>query len=157
MQAFRDTADHVLSRHHRAFLGAFKQMMVAVFGQAWSRCSVRHPFKVAPWRWVSPVLNHHCRASQPSLLRRALGAKLSSLPHKALEVSQFNSRCRPQEDDQSSHHRRAARVTCATAEPVPAHVRGVGIRLAWSPACFRLQDFSSKQQAAEEFVRRRLP
>jgi hypothetical protein len=32
MQAFRDTADHVLSRHHRAFLGAFKQMMVAVFG-----------------------------------------------------------------------------------------------------------------------------
>jgi hypothetical protein len=32
MQAFRGTADHVLSRHHRAFLGAFKQMMVAVFG-----------------------------------------------------------------------------------------------------------------------------
>jgi hypothetical protein len=32
MQAFRDTADHVLRRHHRAFLGAFKQMMVAVFG-----------------------------------------------------------------------------------------------------------------------------
>jgi hypothetical protein len=32
IQAFRDAADHVLSRHHRAFLGAFKQMMVVVFG-----------------------------------------------------------------------------------------------------------------------------
>jgi hypothetical protein len=32
MQVFRDAADDVLSRHHRAFLGAFKQMMVAVFG-----------------------------------------------------------------------------------------------------------------------------
>jgi hypothetical protein len=32
IQAFRDVADHVMSRHHRAFLGAFKQMMVAVFG-----------------------------------------------------------------------------------------------------------------------------
>jgi hypothetical protein len=32
LQAFRDTADHALSRHHRAFLGAFEQMMVAIFG-----------------------------------------------------------------------------------------------------------------------------
>jgi hypothetical protein len=32
MQAFRDAADDVLSRHHRAFLGVFKQMMVAAFG-----------------------------------------------------------------------------------------------------------------------------
>jgi hypothetical protein len=32
MQAFRDAAEDVLSRHHRAFLGVFKQMMVGVFG-----------------------------------------------------------------------------------------------------------------------------
>jgi hypothetical protein len=32
MQAFRDSADHILSKHHKAFLGAFQQMMVAVFG-----------------------------------------------------------------------------------------------------------------------------
>jgi hypothetical protein len=32
IQVFRDAADHVLSRHHKAFLGAFMQMMVAVFG-----------------------------------------------------------------------------------------------------------------------------
>jgi hypothetical protein len=32
MQAFRDVADDVLSRHHKAFLGVFKQTMGAVFG-----------------------------------------------------------------------------------------------------------------------------
>jgi hypothetical protein len=32
MQAFQDAAEDVLSRHHRAFLGVFKQMMVGIFG-----------------------------------------------------------------------------------------------------------------------------
>jgi hypothetical protein len=45
IQAFQDAADHVLSRHHRAFLGAFKQMMVVVFGpgmeQAFSKAPVQ--------------------------------------------------------------------------------------------------------------------
>jgi hypothetical protein len=47
--------------------------------------------------------------------------------------------------------------TCATAEPVPAHVRGDSVRLAWGPACLRPQDSSGKQLAAEEPIRRRLP
>jgi hypothetical protein len=47
--------------------------------------------------------------------------------------------------------------TCAAAEPLPAHVRGVGIRLTWGPACFRPHDCSSKQLATEESIRRRLP
>jgi hypothetical protein len=45
MQAFRDAADHILSRHHKAFLGAFLQMMVAVFGpgmeQAFSKAPIQ--------------------------------------------------------------------------------------------------------------------
>jgi hypothetical protein len=45
MQAFRDAANDVLGRHHRAFLGAFKQMMVAVFGpgmeQVFNRASLQ--------------------------------------------------------------------------------------------------------------------
>jgi hypothetical protein len=45
IQAFRDAADHILSRHHKAFLGAFKQMMVAVFGpgmeQAFSKAPIQ--------------------------------------------------------------------------------------------------------------------
>jgi hypothetical protein len=43
MQAFRDAAEDVLSKHHRAFLGVFKQMMVSIFGpgmeQVFSRVS----------------------------------------------------------------------------------------------------------------------
>jgi hypothetical protein len=32
IQAFRDATEVVLGRHHKAFLGMFKQMMVGVFG-----------------------------------------------------------------------------------------------------------------------------
>jgi hypothetical protein len=32
MQAFRDAAEDVMGKHHRAFLGVFKQMMVGIFG-----------------------------------------------------------------------------------------------------------------------------
>jgi hypothetical protein len=43
MQAFRDAVEDVLGRHHRAFLGVFKHMMVGVFGpgmeQMFSRVS----------------------------------------------------------------------------------------------------------------------
>jgi hypothetical protein len=45
MQAFRDAADDVLSRHHRAFLGAFKQMMVAVFGPGMEQVFNRAPLQ----------------------------------------------------------------------------------------------------------------
>jgi hypothetical protein len=31
LQAFRDTAEAVLGRHHKAFLSMFKQMMIGVF------------------------------------------------------------------------------------------------------------------------------
>jgi hypothetical protein len=43
LQAFRDAAEVVLGRHHKAFLSMFKQMMVGVFGpdmeQVFSRVS----------------------------------------------------------------------------------------------------------------------
>jgi hypothetical protein len=45
MQVFRDAADHVLSRHHRAFLGAFKQMMVVVFGPDMEQVFNRTPLQ----------------------------------------------------------------------------------------------------------------
>jgi hypothetical protein len=32
LQAFRDTAESVMGRHHMAFLGMFKHMMIGVFG-----------------------------------------------------------------------------------------------------------------------------
>jgi hypothetical protein len=45
MQAFRDTANDILSRHHRAFLGAFKPMMVAVFGPGMEQVFNRTPLQ----------------------------------------------------------------------------------------------------------------
>jgi hypothetical protein len=115
MQAFRDAAEDVLSRHHRAFLGVFKQMMVASLAQAWSRCSIEHPLKDTVWKLESLALpnqglSHRYRASRSSLLRRVLGAGLSSLLRKAPEVSQFNLLCGLQEDSRSSHPHRAVQV-----------------------------------------------
>jgi hypothetical protein len=43
MQAFRDTAEDVMGKHHRAFLGVFKQMMVAVFGPGIEKVLSRTP------------------------------------------------------------------------------------------------------------------
>jgi hypothetical protein len=43
MQAFRDTAEDVMGKHHRAFLGVFKQMMVAVFGPGIEKVLSRIP------------------------------------------------------------------------------------------------------------------
>jgi hypothetical protein len=110
LQAFRDAADLVLSRHHKAFLGAFQKMMVAVFGSGMEQTFSKAPVQGGTVELVNQALNHHCGASQFSLLLRALEVKLSSLLRRALGASQFSLHCRPQEDSQSSHHRRVALV-----------------------------------------------
>jgi hypothetical protein len=125
--------------------------------QAWSRHSARHPSKGAPWSWASQTLNHHYRASQFSLLLRALEVKLSSLLRRALGVSQFSPHYRPQGAANPAATAGQHGSTCAIAESVPAHVRRPSIRLAWGPARLRPQDCSGKQLAAEEPIRRRLP
>jgi hypothetical protein len=43
MQAFREAAEDVMGKHHRAFLGVFKQMMVAVFGPGMEQVFSRAP------------------------------------------------------------------------------------------------------------------
>jgi hypothetical protein len=69
MQAFRDAAEDVLSRHHRAFLGVFKQMMVDVFGPGMEQVFNRASPKDTVWKLESLALpnqglNHHYK-SQP--------------------------------------------------------------------------------------------
>jgi hypothetical protein len=116
IQAFRDSAEAVLGRHHRAFLNMFKQMMVGLFGpgmeQVFSRVSpqrkMRRSERAALLNQQEP--NHHCRANQSSLLHKALGASQSSLLHKALEVSQCNLLCELRGDSQSSHLSKAVQV-----------------------------------------------
>jgi hypothetical protein len=49
LQAFRDTAEAMLGRHHTAFLGMFKQMMIGVFGPGMEKVFSRvspHPSSV---------------------------------------------------------------------------------------------------------------
>jgi hypothetical protein len=43
MQAFRDAAEDVMGKHHRAFLGVLKQMMVAIFGPGIEQVYSRAP------------------------------------------------------------------------------------------------------------------
>jgi hypothetical protein len=110
MQAFRESADYMLSKHHKAFLGAFQQMMVAIFGPGMEQAFSKAPVQGAPWSWANQALNHRYEASQFSLLLRAPEVKLSSPLRKAPGVNQFSPHYRPQEGTQSSHHRRVALV-----------------------------------------------
>jgi hypothetical protein len=148
MQAFHDAAEDVLSRHHRAFLGVFKQMMVGIFGPGMEQVFNRVSPQGYSMERESPALpnkghSHRCRASQSSLLHRALGAGPSSLLHKALEISQFNLLCGLQGDSRSSHPHRAAQVNRFNTEPISAHLWGFGIWFGWSSARVHLQDHPS--------------
>jgi hypothetical protein len=95
LQAFRDTADHVLSRHHKAFLGAFKQMMVAVFGPGMEQAFSKTPFQGGTVELGESSSQPPLQSQPTQLLLRALGVKLSSLLRKVLGVSQFSPHCRP--------------------------------------------------------------
>jgi hypothetical protein len=110
LQAFRDAADLVLSKHYKAFLGAFQQMMVAVFGLGMEQAFSKAPVQGGTVELGESSSQPPLRSSQFSLLLRSLEVKLSSLLRRALGVSQFSPHYRPQEGSQSSHHRRAARV-----------------------------------------------
>jgi hypothetical protein len=108
MRVFQESADYMLSKHNKAFLGALQQMMVAVFGPGMEQ-AFNNPSREALWNWANQALNRHFRARQCSLLPKALEVKLSSLLYRPLGNSRFSLHCRPQ-DSQSSHHRRAAQV-----------------------------------------------
>jgi hypothetical protein len=45
MQAFRDAAEDIMGKHHRAFLGVFKKMMVAIFGPGIEQVLSRAPLQ----------------------------------------------------------------------------------------------------------------
>jgi hypothetical protein len=109
MRVFQESADYMLSKHNKAFLGALQQMMVAVFGPGMEQAFAKAPVQGALWNWASQALSRHFGARQCSLLPKALEVKLSSLRHKPLGNSRLNLHYRPQ-DSQSNHHRKAAQV-----------------------------------------------
>jgi hypothetical protein len=96
MQAFRDAADDILSRHHRAFLAAFKQMMVAIFGPG-----MEQVFNRAPLQGGTVEIGES--SSQPPLRSQPVQP-----PPQGAGGQPVRPPCRPQEGNQSSHLRRAA-------------------------------------------------
>jgi hypothetical protein len=124
MQAFRDAAEDMLSRHHRAFLGVFKQMMVGVFGpgmeQVFSRVSpqgysmeigksssaqpgtqpplqsqpVQPPPQSVGSQPIQPLSQGAGGQPVQPPLRATGGGIQSSHLHRAVQVNRFNSRTR---------------------------------------------------------------
>jgi hypothetical protein len=93
LNAFRETIETVMGRHHTAFLNMFKQMMIAYSAQAWRRCLVEYPLTHLLQRLEKPVLlsqqalNRHCKANQSSHLHKALGVSQSSRLCKTIGVN----------------------------------------------------------------------
>jgi hypothetical protein len=111
MRVFQESADYMLSKHNKAFLGALQQMMVAVFGPGMEQAFGKAPIQGAPWSWASQALSRRYGASHSSLLLRALEVKRSSLLRRALGGSQFSPHYKLQEGSQFSHHHKAAWVS----------------------------------------------
>jgi hypothetical protein len=97
MRVFQESADYMLSKHNKAFLGALQQMMEPSSAQAWNKHLARRLSRGALWSWANQALSRHYGASQCSLLLGALEVKLSSLHHRLLGNSRFSLHCRPQD------------------------------------------------------------
>jgi hypothetical protein len=110
MQAFRDAGDDVLSRHHRAFLGAFKQMMVAVFGPGMEQVFNRTPLQGGTVE-IGESSSQPPLQSQPAQPPpQSVGSQAVQPPPQGAGGRPVQPLCRPQEDSQSSHLHREAQV-----------------------------------------------
>jgi hypothetical protein len=115
LNAFRDTIETVIAKHHTAFLNMFKQMMIGVFGPGMKRMLSRVPphtssAEVGETSSAQPVrdasdqpplqgqpinrLRRAWEANQSNRLRKAWGVNRSSRLYKTMEVNQFNNRTR---------------------------------------------------------------
>jgi hypothetical protein len=148
MQAFRDAAEDVLGKHHLAFLGVFKQMMVGVFGRAWSKYSVEYPLRDTVWKLESPALPNQDSATIAKPASPASSAEHWEPAHPAPSAKRWRSAsstsspsCRGTASPATST--RQYRSTDSAAKPISAYVWGDGVRFVWSSAHFHLQDCPS--------------
>jgi hypothetical protein len=141
MQAFREAAEDVMGKHHRAFLGVFKQMMVGVFGPG-----IEQVFSRAPPQGYNVEIGES--SSQPPL--RSQSVQPSSAERwEPGRPTPSTRRWRSTSSTSSTGRKRAAspatsarqyRSTDSTVEPISAHVWGNGVRFVWSSARVHLQD-----------------
>jgi hypothetical protein len=113
MQAFRDAAEDVLSRHHRAFLGVFKQMMVGVFGpgmeQVFNRASHQgYSVEIGESSSVQPRAQPPLQGQPVQPPPQNVGSQPVQPPPQGPEVSQFSLLYGLQGGSRSSHLRKAA-------------------------------------------------
>jgi hypothetical protein len=151
LQAFRDTAETVMGRHHTAFLGMFKQMMVGVFGlgmeKVFSRVSPQGYYKEvgetssAQPTGAQPPLQSQPVQPPPQSVGSQLVPASSTKRWKSANATLSTSRGGTANPATSTRQYRSTR---STAEPVSAYVWGNGARLVRSTTQFHLQDSYSQ-------------
>jgi hypothetical protein len=103
LNAFRETIETVMAKHHTAFLNMFKQMMIGVFGSGMERMlgRVSPHISSAEVGETSSAQPPRDTGTQPPLQSqpiqpppKALGVSQSSHLYKEMEVNQFNSQTR---------------------------------------------------------------
>jgi hypothetical protein len=141
----------------QSFSRCVQQMMVAIFGPG-----MEQAFSKAPVQGGTVELGES--SSQPPLRSQPIQPPPQSAGSQAFQPPPQGAGGQLVQPPTAGLRRAANPATtigqhgsaCATAEPVPAHVRGTSVRLAWSPARFRPQNCSGEQLATNESLRRRL-
>jgi hypothetical protein len=116
IQAFQDAAKVVLGRHHKGFLGMFKQMMVGIFGpgmeQVFNRVSPQgHYAKIGESSSAQPAGTQPPLRSQPvQPPPQSVGSQPVQPPPQSAGSQQCNLLCELQGDSQSSHPHKAMQV-----------------------------------------------
>jgi hypothetical protein len=157
MQAFRESADYMLSKHYKAFLGA----PADDGGRLWPRHGTSVQQGTCPRghrgagrvKLSTTVTEPATSASSSELGKSSFPAPSAGCWGSASSAPTTGLRRAANPATTAGQHG----STCATAESVPAYVRRASIRLAWSPTCLRPQDCSGEQLAAEELIRQRIP
>jgi hypothetical protein len=108
IQAFRDAEEDALGRHHRAFLGAFKQMMVAVFGPGMEQVFGRAPFQGGNVEIGESSSQPPLRSQPVQPPPQSVGSQAVQPPPQGAGGQPVQPPCRPQEGSRSSHLRKAA-------------------------------------------------
>jgi hypothetical protein len=116
LQAFRDTAEAVLGRHHTTFLGMFKQMMIGVFGPGMEKVFSR----VSPHAYsaeVGETSSAQPTGAQPPLQSQSIQPPPQSVGSQPIQPPPHNAGSQPMQPplrvagaSQSSHLYKAIKV-----------------------------------------------
>jgi hypothetical protein len=113
LQAFRDTAEAVLGRHHTAFLGMFKQMMIDVFGPGMEKVFSR----VSPHAYsaeVGETSSAQPTGAQPPLQSQPIQPPPQSVGSQPIQPPPHSAGSQPMQPP----------LRVAGGQPVQSHLQG---------------------------------